>query len=209
MAVIRATGSGPYAESTLTTEGGWLIYLPLLLRDTPYVWIGPTGGKQVTGCAGGLMNHRNLVVLPILMLGLFTGGLLSVGTPPAAEGQDLESSGPMVVRIWVKDRDHLNAVAGELDIWECHPTKGYAVVAVRPEQVQWLQELGYALEVDAEKQPRCQSLAPLDPRFHYFDDYQTNANSRYVVDFLRERQRILSRTDGTGGHRGCLAGRSA
>jgi hypothetical protein len=35
VAVIRATGSGPYAESTLTTEGGWRLYLPLIAREVP------------------------------------------------------------------------------------------------------------------------------------------------------------------------------
>ena len=48
------------------------------------------------------------------------------------------------------------------------------------------QALGYRLEVDAEKTALLGIRAPLDPRFHYFDDYYTNSNGRYVVDFLQD-----------------------
>jgi uncharacterized membrane protein len=35
VAVIRATGSGEYVESILTTAGGWRQYLPLVAQEVP------------------------------------------------------------------------------------------------------------------------------------------------------------------------------
>jgi hypothetical protein len=132
------------------------------------------------------MENRRFLVWPFLMLALLSGGLWSATLPQTAKGSDSEGASPVVVRIAVKDRDHLGAVAGELDIWEWHPTKGYAVAAIRPDQLQWLEELGYAPEVDAEKSAHMLELATLDPRYYYFDDYEINANGRYVVDFLQD-----------------------
>ena len=58
---------------------------------------------------------------------------------------------PAVVRLYVKDRADLNRVAGVLDILEVHYDKGYAIVVVKPEQYQWLESLGYRLEIDVER----------------------------------------------------------
>ena len=92
----------------------------------------------------------------------------------------------VVVRLYVRDRDHLNAVAGELDLWEAHPEDKYVVAAITPAQYRWLESLGYRLEVDAEKTAPLEIKAALDPRYYYFDDYYTNANGLYVVDFLQD-----------------------
>jgi carboxypeptidase T len=92
---------------------------------------------------------------------------------------------PVIVRFYFDDQDQLNAVAGELDIWEVQSKAGYAVAMVTPTQYQWLESLGYHLEVDAEKTTWLGIDAPLDPRFYYFDDYYTNPNGLYIVDFLQ------------------------
>jgi PKD repeat protein len=93
---------------------------------------------------------------------------------------------PVVVRLYVDDRAGLERVSAGLDIWEVQYDKGFAVVALRPEQVSWLEGLGYRMEVDAEKTARLRIQAPLDPRFHYFDSDYPNSLGRYVVGFLQD-----------------------
>ncbi|MFC1849661.1 M14 family zinc carboxypeptidase [candidate division CSSED10-310 bacterium] len=92
---------------------------------------------------------------------------------------------PAVVRIYVKDHEHLNAVAGRLDIWEVHRAEKYVVVRVKPTQYSWLQSLGYKLEIDHEKTSLLKRKAILDPRYFYFDDYFNNTNDRFIVNFLQ------------------------
>jgi hypothetical protein len=92
----------------------------------------------------------------------------------------------IVVRLYVRDRSHLNAVAGELDIWETYPKDLYVVAAVTSAQYQWLESLGYRLEMDAVKTATLEVESPLDSRFYYFDDYYPNDNGLYVVDFLQD-----------------------
>ncbi|MBU0717404.1 MAG: hypothetical protein KJ749_04075 [Planctomycetes bacterium] len=105
-------------------------------------------------------------------------GQVSMAASPVA------STGSAVIRLHVNNRDHLNAVAGELDIWEAHPEELYVVAYVTGEQRSWLEGLGYRIEVDADKTSALAARAVLDPRFYFFDDHQTNANGLYVVDFL-------------------------
>ena len=124
----------------------------------------------------------------------------SAGTDPYAAGPPLGLRGtivpevmvdvpeipiqPVVVRLHFHDTDHLNAVAGELDIWEDHPDGSHVVAMVTPEQYRWLIDIGYRLEIDADKTAALGTRAALDPRFHYYDDFLLNANGLYVVDFL-------------------------
>lgn len=126
--------------------------------------------------------HRTRTTI-FLALALFVGsGALAAqafSPPPPVDA-------PTIVRLYVRDRDHLNIVAGELDIWETHPQDKYVVAAVTPAQYQWLEGLGYRLEIDAEKTGLLEIQAALDPRFYYFDDYQINSNGLYVVDFLQD-----------------------
>lgn len=133
-----------------------------------------------------------LVLSLILVLGAerdrwpgFSRGISDLSGTPSCFASPAPDA-PVVVRLYVRDRDHLNAVAGELDIWEAHPEAKYVVAAVTPAQYEWLESLGYRLEIDAGKTARLRVTAPLDPRYHYFDDYYPNSNGLYVVDFLEE-----------------------
>jgi PKD repeat protein len=128
------------------------------------------------------MSKIRVFLLLTLALLISAGTAVGRGTPaqPAAGDE------PVVVRLYFHDREHLNAVAGELDIWEVHPAGLYVVVAVKPAEYQWLEEMGYRLEIDAEKTALLGIEAPLDPRFHYFDDYFYNSNDRYMVDFMQD-----------------------
>ncbi|MGB9724102.1 MAG: M14 family metallopeptidase, partial [Chloroflexia bacterium] len=89
----------------------------------------------------------SLLALAGLLLGLIPGAL---GAPEVGTGQEVPA-GPVVVRLYYESPEALNAVSGELDIWEVHHDQGYAVAAVSPEQFRWLQSLGYRPEVDPER----------------------------------------------------------
>ena len=123
--------------------------------------------------------------LPILLLlfalllttGAATGRALSL--PSLSGNQE-----PVVARLYVTGRSHLEAVAPELDIWHVDYLAGYALIAARPARLDWLRALGYRVEVDAALTERM-ATAALDPQFFYFDDYVANANGRYVVDLLQ------------------------
>ena len=56
--------------------------------------------------------------------------------PPPPPDPPATGAGPVVVRLYFRDQDHLGAVAGELDIWEVHPDaeERYVVAAVTPAQ---------------------------------------------------------------------------
>ncbi len=140
--------------------------------------------------------HRKPFKALALLIPLLLGSLWLAISPLAARpfyslerddglADDGPISEPAVVRIYVRDRDHLNAVAGELDIWEAYPDKGFVVAAVSPAEYLWLEDLGYELQVDAAKTARFRIQAPLDPRFHYYDDFYVNPNGRYIVDYLQ------------------------
>jgi hypothetical protein len=124
------------------------------------------------------MCRVRVILVLLAVAGLLTGLLpITLGAQPTE---------PVVVRFYFDDQAQLNAVAGELDTWEVQREAGYAVAAVTPDQYEWLEGLGYRLEIDAEKTAWLGIDAPLDPRFYYFDDYYTNPNGRYIVDFLQE-----------------------
>jgi carboxypeptidase T len=105
----------------------------------------------------------------------------------------VEQSQGVVINLYYDSQEQLNAVAGQLDIWEVHPltgsgtSAGYAVVAVDPAQLDWLQTLGYRVEIDPEKTALLQApAAALNPRYYYFDAYNNNSNNRYMVNFLQD-----------------------
>lgn len=105
---------------------------------------------------------------------------------PQMAGPSAQPAGPVVARVYVRDRAHLDAVAGTLDIWEVHMEDKYVLAALQPAQYQRLAEAGYRLEIDAQRTERMNMLAPLDARFYYFDNDYANPNNRYMVNFLQE-----------------------
>lgn len=125
---------------------------------------------------------RAVVVLQVLLI--VTGALFpsdSVGVPPSVGPTD----GPLVARVYVRNGDHLDAVAGELDIWEVHGEEGYAVTALTAERRRWLESLGYRVELEAREVSTWRAASALDPRFYYFDDQYPSPNNRHVVDLLQ------------------------
>lgn len=120
--------------------------------------------------------------LPLLAAVLVVVGFL--GPQPAAGIPSPDPTSTVVARVHYADQEDLNAIAGQLDIWEVHREEGYIVAAVPPAQYQWLSDLGYEIEVDAEETQKLGIQAALDPRFFYFDNYNVNPNGRYIVDFL-------------------------
>ena len=148
-----------------------------------------------------MKNTSRLVILTLMIgaLGLLAGFLLDVNHPTNASIQpstDISLGGDqsqwVVINIYYDSQDQLNAVSGELDIWEVHPlpgigpSSGYAVAAVYPAQQDWLQVLGYRVEINPEKTAELQSpAAVLDPRYYYYDNYVSNPNNNYMVNFLQ------------------------
>jgi carboxypeptidase T len=130
------------------------------------------------------MTHRRFTWLSALAAVLILASLAAPGSLAGATPAKIDEAA--VVRLYYTDRAHLDAVAGELDIWEVHSDEGYVVAAVQPATYQWLQGLGYRLEIDAEKTALLGIQAPLDPRFYYFDDYYSNSNGLYIVNFLQD-----------------------
>ena len=105
----------------------------------------------------------------------------------------VDKSQKVVIRFYYDSQEQLNAVAGELDIWEVNRStdissgSGYAVAAVYPAQKDWLEVQGYRVEIDPEKTAELQSpTAKLDERYYYFDNYNNNGNNLYMVNFLQD-----------------------
>ncbi|NJD59717.1 MAG: hypothetical protein C3F13_12825 [Anaerolineales bacterium] len=145
-------------------------------------------------------KHRFLIAAIVMAVVILIGGLFldqnrrtSASELPTTDiSLGVTKSDQLVIRFYYDSQDQLNAVAGLLDTWEVHPlprigsNAGYAIAAVYPSQMDWLESLGYRVEVDQEYTALLQSsLAPLDPRYYYFDNYVTNGNDLYMVDFMR------------------------
>ncbi len=128
--------------------------------------------------------HILLAIVAITLLGVW-GIHLAMGAQHPAAALAEKSTLPAVIRLYIKDRPHLDAVAGRLDIWHVDYSAGYALVAARPDQIEWLQSLGYRLELEAEQTAQYQAAAPLDPRYYYFDQDYINSNNLYMLDFMR------------------------
>jgi hypothetical protein len=99
----------------------------------------------------------------------------------------------LVVRIYYENQERLNKVSGGLDIWEVHRSpevglsSGYVLAVVNPIQQDWLESLGYRVELDIEHTHLLQSPdAVLDHRYYYFDEYLNNSYDRYIVNFLQD-----------------------
>ena len=134
------------------------------------------------------MNRIKVIAFLILLLILLAASQVGAGQALQAEGASEAPVGAerQVVRIDVPDWERIDTVAGELDIWEAYPLEGYLIAAVKPAQIDWLQRLGFRVEVDATKSALLTNGTPLDPRYYYFDDFQYNSYGRYVVEFLQD-----------------------
>jgi carboxypeptidase T len=148
-----------------------------------------------------LMNIRPglfLLALFIVIL-VLTGGIyldqnniiVASDQPPTDISLGIDKSQELVVRLYYDSQPQLDDVAGQLDIWEVHPLpglgsgSGYAIAAVNPAQKDWLEVLGYRVEIDTEKTAVVQSpIAVLDQRYFYFDSFNTNSMDRYMLDFI-------------------------
>jgi carboxypeptidase T len=130
------------------------------------------------------MVLRKAVWLPLLVAVLAVVSLVSPRSMAVTPSANPTST--VVVRLHYRDQQHLDAVAGSLDIWEVNREAKYALAAVPPAQYQWLEDLGYQVEVDAAHTAKLGLEAALDPRFYYFDDYNNNPNGRYMVDWIQE-----------------------
>jgi len=136
-----------------------------------------------------------LIVTMVLAVGLILDQnhkTIASDQPSTDISLGVEKSQEVVIRIYYNSQEQLNAVAGELDIWEVHqlpgvgPGSGYVVAAVIPAQQDWLEVQGYRVEIDQEKTIDLQiPTAVLDPRYYYYDNFVNNPNDLYMVNFLQ------------------------
>ncbi len=149
-----------------------------------------------------MKTRAGLVLLTLFIVTLFlVGGLyidhnhrtIASDKPSTDISLGVTRSQDIVINLYYDSQEQLNAVAGQLDIWEVHqlpgssPGSGYAVAAVIPAQKDWLELQGYRVEIDLAKTTDLQSpTEPLDPRYYYFDNYYANPNGLYMVNFMQE-----------------------
>jgi carboxypeptidase T len=137
-----------------------------------------------------------LIVVVFLVGGLYLdqNNLTIASDQPTTDiSLGVEKSQELVINLYYDTQEQLNAVAGQLDIWEVHPLpgtspgSGFAVAAVIPAQKDWLELQGYMVEVDQVKTAQLQAPnAALDPRYYYFDAFNPNSNNLYMVNFLQD-----------------------
>jgi carboxypeptidase T len=140
-----------------------------------------------------------IVFTLMIVLAVLVGSLVldrtqrtAASDQPSGVSLGVTKSQEVVIRFYYDSQEQLNAVAGQLDVWEVHPLpgigpgSGYAVAAVYPAQQDWLTVNGYRVEIDQEKTAELQApLAALDPRYYYFDPFNNNSNNRYIVEFMQ------------------------
>ena len=133
-----------------------------------------------------MTQYRNRVLVLLVLLTLLFQPATGQARPIDPPGTPQPDTEQVVIQLYVRDKAHLDAVAGNLDIWETHQEEGYIVAAVTSQQRRQLENLGYQTVVDTIKTAQLVSdRAPLDGRFYYFDQMSyTNPNRRYVVSFL-------------------------
>lgn len=97
-----------------------------------------------------------------LMLVLTSGGSL-LATYDTAFGQDSpEEVKYIVARVYYHDREELDLLASQLDVWEVNHTEGYLVALLSQAQVDQLGKSGFRLEIDQARSEQVnQPLVPL------------------------------------------------
>ena len=76
-------------------------------------------------------------------LALLVVSLLGALPPPA-----VSTDGPVVARVYFRDRQERDWLGANLDVWEVHPEAGYVVALVQPAQRETLRARGYRVHVD-------------------------------------------------------------
>ncbi len=149
-----------------------------------------------------MKSKSRFILLTLMIVVLFlVGGLvldqynrtIASDQPTTDVSLGVEKSQELVINLYYDSQEQLNAVAGQLDIWEVHPLpgtspgSGYALAAVVPAQKDWLVLQGYRVEVDQAKTAQLQAPnAALDPRYYYFDAFNPNSNNLYMVNFMQD-----------------------
>jgi len=86
------------------------------------------------------------LVFMLILLSLVSSSLVAAAPIP-----DPPDSGAVVARVYYRDQDDLNRLAGLLDIWEVHHAEGYLVAMLPGSRYEQLAAEGYVLVVDEEK----------------------------------------------------------
>jgi hypothetical protein len=105
---------------------------------------------------------------------------LALAAASAAAAQE-----PTLEAVFYGTQERLDRLAREMDLWAVDRSAGMAIVRLSAEEKAGLAAEGVpilpAAAFDAAPEA---PAAMLDPRFHYFDDFVSNAESRYVIDDL-------------------------
>jgi hypothetical protein len=81
----------------------------------------------------------------VAVLGVVSG--LAKKNSPASEGPDFDTEF-VVVRAYFDDPAILNTVTARNEPWEIDREAGYIVLSAAPLEYEWLESLGFRLEVD-------------------------------------------------------------
>lgn len=69
---------------------------------------------------------------------------VSTLTAPAIAASD----DPVMAQVYFTSTDQLAQLVSRLDVWESHPDQGYVAAYLYPQDLKWLAEAGYRVEVD-------------------------------------------------------------
>ncbi len=75
--------------------------------------------------------------------------LTPVGPPLPPDQHDFSQDAIWVVRAEFDDPAQLAQLAARREPWEVHPDQGYLIVEVTPQEVAWLEALGFRVQIDA------------------------------------------------------------
>jgi carboxypeptidase T len=89
----------------------------------------------------GILASVGLAAKPLSQAGDQNALSIFDRQPPPGEG-------PWVVRAYYQDRQIVNQLAAQIEPWEVHHDQGYLVVAVNQYEFEWMQQLGFDLEID-------------------------------------------------------------
>ncbi|MDD2695942.1 MAG: M14 family zinc carboxypeptidase, partial [Anaerolineales bacterium] len=97
-----------------------------------------------------------------LAVAVLAGGQASQGWSPG-QAPPPPGEGPWVVVASYQERAQLDALASRLEPWEVDPQRKTLVVAVTRDDYLWMQELGFAIQVDEALTRQFITLAHLTP----------------------------------------------